>query len=215
MLKDVVFNNQKSAYDDWNIVLTKAEIPLPVPKTSVVDIKGADGSLDLSEVVTGDITYKNRVVKLTFEMLNDVDYDTLISDISNYLHGKNVTFTFNTDEDYYYKGRATINSWECVKRKGKIVLTIDCDPYKYLVLESVFILNLNNETKKIALPNQRKKVSPTLTVSGDITLIYDGVEYQLNGGEQQVLGFQLLESVTVVEFRGNGAVKIQYRQGCL
>ena len=67
MLNDVIFND-KSAYSEWNIVLTKAEIPLPEPKLSTVDIKGADGLIDLSEVLTGDILYNNRQIKLTFEM---------------------------------------------------------------------------------------------------------------------------------------------------
>ena len=60
MLNDVVFNNQISAYDDWNIVLTKAEIPFPTAKTSTVDIKGADGLIDLSEV-TGIL---NTIIEL-------------------------------------------------------------------------------------------------------------------------------------------------------
>ena len=51
MLNDVIFNDEKSAYDEWNIVLTKPEIPLPEPKTSTVDIKGANGLLDLSEAL--------------------------------------------------------------------------------------------------------------------------------------------------------------------
>ena len=129
MINDVIFNNEKSAYDDWNIVLTKAEIPLPTPKTSIVDIKGADGVLDLTEALTGDVQYNNRPIKLTFEMMDDTDYSTLISDISNYLHGKVVTVTLSNDDDYYYRGRATINQWECVKRKGKIVIQIDSEPY--------------------------------------------------------------------------------------
>ena len=70
MLNDVIFNNEKSAFYDWNIVLTKAEIPLPTPKTYTVDIKGADGVLDLTEALTGDVQYNNRQIKLTFEMMD-------------------------------------------------------------------------------------------------------------------------------------------------
>ena len=91
MLNDVIFNDEKSAYDEWNIVLTKPEIPLPEPKTSTVDIKGANGLLDLSEALTGDILYNNRTIKLNFEMMDDTDFYDLISDISNYLHGRVVT----------------------------------------------------------------------------------------------------------------------------
>ena len=137
MLNDVIFNNEKSAFYDWNIVLTKAEIPLPTPKTSIVDIKGADGVLDLTDALTGDVQYNNRAIKLTFEMMDDTDFYDLISDISNYLHGRVVTVRLTKDEDYYYIGRATINQWECIKRKGKIVISVDCEPYKYAVIETI------------------------------------------------------------------------------
>ena len=215
MINDVVFNNEISAYDDWNIVLVKSEIPLPNAKTSTVDIKGSDGLLDLSEVLTGDIKYNNRTAKLTFELLDDVDYNILISNISNYLHGKNITFVISNDDGYYYTGRASINSWECNKRKGKIVITVNCNPYKYNVRESVVTVSLNDETKVITLKNQRKIICPNLDVTGTITLILNGVEYELQEGEQQLLNFTLHEGDNVVKFNGTGTVKISYRMGCL
>lgn len=214
-MNDVIFNNDKSAYDDWNIVLTGANVPLPVPKTATVDIKGADGVLDLSEVLTGDVTYNNRVITLNFDMLNDSDYYTLISNIANYLHGRNVTVRFTNDDDFYYIGRASINEWECVKRIGKIVIQVDCDPYKYKVNETIVTVNLNNEVKGVTLHNLRKRVSPTLDVVGNVTMIFNGVEYQLNAGKQQLLNFVLTKDKTLVSFRGTGTVKITYRQGAL
>ena len=214
MLNDVIFND-KSAYNEWNIVLTKTEIPLPTVKTSTVDIKGADGVLDLSEVLTGDVLYNNRTIKLTFEMLNDNDYYGLITEISNYLHGKMVTVTLSNDEDYYYKGRASINSWECVKRKGTIVITVDCEPYKYQQLETVMTVSVTNQLKTITLINSRKKVSPKLTVTGTITLTIDGVDYDLSEGKHQLINFKLHEGNNAVKVRGNGTLVITYRQGAL
>ena len=215
MINDVIFDNKISAYDDWNIVLVKSEIPLPTVKTSTVDIKGADGLLDLSNVLTGDIKYNNRTVKLTFELLDDVDYNLLISKISNYLHGKNITFVISNDDTYYYTGRASINSCECNKRKGKIVISVNCNPYKYNVRESVITVSLKNETKVITLKNQRKTICPDLVVTGTITLIINGVEYELQEGEQQLLNFTLREGDNIVKVKGTGAVKISYRMGCL
>ena len=215
MLNDVIFNNEKSAYDDWNIVLTKAEIPLPTPKTSIVDIKGADGVIDLTEALTGDVQYNNRPIKLTFEMMDDTDYSTLISDISNYLHGKVVTVTLSNDDDYYYRGRATINQWECVKRKGKIVIQIDSEPYKYLVTETVRTITVNNQTKNITLPNSRKRVCPILNVTGTITLTINGVDYELAEGKQQLVNFILVEGNNAIKISGNGTITITYRQGAL
>ena len=215
MLNDVIFNNKKSAYDEWNIVLTKADIPLPVPKTSTVDIKGADGLLDLSEVLTGDILYNNRQIKLTFSMMDDTDYYELITNISNYLHGRIVTFRLTKDDSYYYIGRASISEWECVKRKGIIVITVDCEPYKYALYETIRTINLSDQTKTISLPNSRKRVCPTINVTGTVKLIIDDVEYSLAEGKQQLINFMLVEGDNVVKLKGNGTVVITYRQGAL
>lgn len=215
MLNDVIFNNEKSAYYDWNIVLTKAEIPLPTPKTSTVDIKGADGVLDLTEALTGDVQYNNRAIKLTFEMMDDADYYDLISEIGNYIHGQRITFNLSNDEDYYYIGRATINQWECVKRKGKIVIQVDCEPYKYAVIETVRTVSVTGKTKSITLINSRKRVCPTLTVTGTITLTINGVDYELSEGKQQLINFRLIEGNNVVKVSGNGTLTISYRQGAL
>ena len=213
MLNDVIFNNEKSAYDEWNIVLTKADIPLPKPKTSLVEIKGADGVLDLSEVLTGDILYNNRTITLTFEMMDDTDYYDLISDITNYLHGKKVTISQTNDEDYYYVGRASISQWQCIKRQGIIVITVDAEPYKYSVTETTMIVNVANQTKTITLQNNRKRVCPMLNVTGTITLTINGVNYKLAEGKQQLSNFRLVEGNNVVKVSGNGTLTITYRQG--
>ena len=215
MINDVIFNDDKSAYDDWNIVLTKAEIPLPTAKTSTVNIKGSDGVLDLSEVLTGDVLYNNRTIKLTFEMMDDTDYYDLISNISNYLHGKRITVNLTNDEDYYYVGRASISNWECVKRQGKIVIDVDCDPYKYAVTETTMIVNVANQTKTITLSNSRKRVCPNLNVTGTITLTIDDAEYELSEGQQQLVNFRLIEGNNTIKVSGNGTVVISYRQGAL
>lgn len=213
MLRDVIFNNNISAYGDWNIVLTKAEIPPPTPKTMSVEIKGADGVIDLSEVLTDDIKYKNRTIKLTFEVLNDTQYYSITSEVAKYLHGKKVTFRINNDDSYYYTGRAFINSWECVKRKGIIVVTVDADPYKYEVTEKIINVNLNNETKDLIIINGRKHICPTLDVTGLVNLIWNGVTYTLSEGKQQVIRFVLKEDKNFVSFTGTGTVKITYRKG--
>lgn len=215
MLNDVIFNDEKSAYDEWNIVLTKPEIPLPEPKTSTVDIKGANGLLDLSEALTGDILYNNRTIKLNFEMMDDTDFYDLISDISNYLHGRVVTVRLTKDEDYYYIGRASINNWECVKRKGIIVITVNCEPFKYAVQETIRTVNVIHETKTITLPNSRKRVCPNIEATGTVKLILGDAEYDLVEGQQQLINFMLVEGDNIVKISGNGTVRITYRQGAL
>lgn len=213
MLHDVIFNNEISAYEDWNIVLTKIELPPPEPKTMSVEIKGADGEIDLSEVLTDDIKFKNRTIKLTFEVMDDKEYYSITSEMSKYLHGKKMTVRLSNDEDYYYTGRASINSWECVKRKGTIVVSVDADPYKYDVIERIFNVTLNNETKTIVLINGRKHICPILDVTGSVNLVWQDKTYTLSEGKQQVLRFVLKEGNNTVTFNGTGKVKITYRRG--
>lgn len=215
MLNDVIFNNEKSAYYDWNIILTKASIPLPSVKTSAVDIKGANGVLDLSEVLTGDVCYGNRDIELAFAMLEDEDYYSTVSKIANYLHGKRVTMKLTNDEDYFYSGRTAISDWEYSPGKGMLVIAMSADPFKYSVTESNVFVNLNNETKSLTLPNKRMRVSPTLIVEGSVTMTFEGKTYSLQTGEQQLLNFVLSEGNNNVSFSGTGSVKINYRQGAL
>ena len=214
MLNDVTFN-EKSAQYDWNIVLTKAEIPLPVVKTALVDIKGANGILDLSETLTGDVVYGNREIKLTFEMMNDSDYNKLITDIANDIHGKKIKLSFRFDPEYYYIGRAYIDSWEHIKQLGVIVIGVNAEPYKYYKYETNHMITVNGSNKLINLRNDRMRVSPTLDVSGNITMTFEGKSYQLAEGRQQILNFTLNEGDNLVNFNGNGTVKITYRKGCL
>ena len=214
MVKDVIFNNEISAYDDWNIVLTKVEIPFPKAKTSTVDIKGADGVLDLSEALTGDIKYSNREIKLTFELLDDSEYESLISKIGAYVHGKKITFQLTNDDLYYYVGRASINEWECVKRKGKIVISIDCDPYKYKVNETIINVAVNGENT-IILTNERQRVYPSLSVQGNVIMTWNNTTYELSDGVYKLLTFYLVEGDNIINLNGNGSVKFTYRMGAL
>lgn len=213
MLNDVIFNDKSARYD-WNIVLTKAVIPLPSVKSVMVDIKGADGILDLSEVLTDDVVYSNRNIKLTFALMDVNDYPTLISEISNYIHGKKIKISLMTDSEYYYVGRAYIDQYECANNVGTIVIGMSAEPYKYYKNETVCILTVNGNTT-VKLNNDRMRVLPTLTVSGTVTMSFEGKEYQLSEGEQQILNFTLKEGDNLVTFSGTGAVKINYRKGRL
>ena len=184
-------------------------------KISTVDIKGADGVLDLSEALTGDIKYSNREIKLTFELLDDSEYESLISKIGAYVHGKKITFQLTNDDLYYYVGRASINDWECVKRKGKIVISVDCEPYKYRMNETIINVNLLNETKNIILTNERQRVYPSLSVQGNVVMTWNNTTYELSDGIYKLLTFYLTEGDNIINLSGNGSIKFTYRMGAL
>ena len=214
MINDVIFNNEISALRDWNIVLTKSEISFPKAKKSTVDIKGSDGVLDLSEALSGEIKYSNREIKLTFELLDDSEYNDLLREIGAYVHGKKIKFQLTNDNLYYYTGRASIDTWECVQRKGKIVISVDCEPYKYRVDETI-INEVVNGTKTVILTNERKRVHPTISVHGSVTITWNNSNFELSNGVYELLTFCLIEGDNIISLNGNGSVKFTYRMGAL
>lgn len=145
MIHDVIFNynetDAKSAYKDWNMVLTNVDDTLPEPKTTTVDIKGADGVLDLSTVATGDIQYNNRKLSLTFEMMKSNDYNETKREIVNYLHGKTIKLNLTSDSGYFFEGRATVNKWECSGVKRTIVIDLDAYPFRKRKFEVLLVGN--------------------------------------------------------------------------
>lgn len=86
---------------DWGCAITNSDIiSVPEPNLTVLEIPGRNGRLDLSEALTGDITYGNRTIKL--ELAVSVNISTWFNKcdyIFRNFHGKivTVTFTINTD----------------------------------------------------------------------------------------------------------------------
>ena len=219
MMNDVIFNHDKtdpiSAFDDWDLVLTKVENPLPTPKLVTVDIKGADGKLDLSEVATGELRYNNRNIKLTFEMMDVKNYHGLMSNISHHIHGKMITMLFTNDDSYYYSGRATISKWECSKNKGTVVIDVDAYPYKRAVHEINISFSFNGETVKYFDAYTTEKICPKLKVTGTANIIigdtiisYTDGTYSIN----EILIHGGVNSITLAD-GSNGSITLTYRSG--
>lgn len=222
----------KNSYDDFGLILTDKDIGFPEPKLEEVDVIGADGVIDLSEVLNDDIKYKTRKLQFTFTVLKGNKYwASTVADIANYLHGKKLRIQMDFDPAYYYTGRCKINSFKTSKRLCTITIDAECEPYRLDIngngekwLWDTFsfqngFIRVNavtvNGSLQVSLQNQRKIVSPTFTCSTAMTVTFDGVTYNLPKGKTQVLGIRLQYGTNYVTFKGNGTVKIEYQGGAL
>lgn len=113
----------------------------PPPKTYYVDIPYANGKLDLTECLFGDVAYGNRTQEFVFYII-DIDmsnYEGIKSDITSFLHGRAYDYEMTMDPGYAYHGRFTINSFERVtgfdKKVCCIKMSIDADPFKRKLYE--------------------------------------------------------------------------------
>lgn len=222
----------KNSYDDFGLILTDKDIGFPEPKLEEVDVIGADGVIDLSEVLNDDIKYKTRKLQFTFTVLKGNKYwASTVADVANYLHGKKLRIQMDFDPAYYYTGRCKINSFKTSKRLCTITIDAKCEPYRLDIngngekwLWDTFsfqngFIRVNtvtvNGSLQVNLQNQRKIVSPTFTCSTAMTVTFDGVTYNLPKGKTQVLGIRLQYGTNYVTFKGNGTVKIEYQGGAL
>lgn len=222
----------KNSYDDFGLILTDKNIGFPEPKLEEVDVIGADGIIDLSEVLNDDIKYKTRKLQFTFTVLKGSKYwASTVADVANYLHGKKLRIQMDFDPAYYYTGRCKINSFKTSKRLCTITIDAECEPYRldingngekwlwdtfsfqngFIRVSAVTV----NGSLQVNLQNQRKIVSPTFTCSTAMTVTFDGVTYNLPKGKTQVLGIRLQYGTNYVTFKGNGTVKIEYQGGAL
>ena len=86
-----VFFDGKDTYTEYGLLLASKSISLPEVRTNMIDVPGRDGLLDASEVLSGEVTYKNRTIKLKLIGVDSVSgkkWPATISDFCNKVHGK-------------------------------------------------------------------------------------------------------------------------------
>lgn len=142
MYHSITFGN-KNTWDDWHIVpASRPTFGMPPLKERYVDLPGVDGSIDLTEAVTGYPVYGNRTGSFEFIVMNEWyasdgtytrgEWQERYSEIANYLHGHTMHAILEDDPQYYYEGRFKLNEWRSEKDYSRIVIEYNVNPYKWL-----------------------------------------------------------------------------------
>ena len=209
----VKFDNFHSYYD-FSLILSSKKIGVPQPKTELLEVPGADETLDFTEFF-GDVKFDNR--KLEFEFTTLVpqsEFMQLFSIIQNALNGKRMKIVLDEDPDFYYSGRISVKEWLADKSIGKITIECDCNPYK-LKLKKTVITNAVSTEKTVTLPNLRKHVVPLFKSNAEITIEHNENSYSMSTGESKIPSIVLKEGENTLKLKGNGTVTIEYQEGGL
>ena len=205
------------SFDDLSLVLSGKDIPPATPKTTYIDIPGADGSLDLTEA-HGEVKFKDRDCKFTFTMLpsDTTDWEEKKTEISNLLNGKVCKITLDTDEDYYFEGRCTVDDYLQDRNLKQFVITAKVKPYKFKQYVTVVTVTLSGTPKSVHLSNGRRAVSPTIECTNDNTVIVFGdATFNLSKGTHKLLDIRLKEDINTLTVSGAGTVTFSYQEGDL
>lgn len=125
--------NGMNTWDMWHMApKSRPFVAAPQVKTEYVDVPGADGSLDYTEVLTGKPRYANRTGQWEFIIDNfGQEWYSLYSEILTKLHGKYFDeIVLEDDPDYKWKGRLTVTGQFGNKDYSSVTIAYNLDPYK-------------------------------------------------------------------------------------
>lgn len=191
-----VFFDGKDTYAEYGLLLASKSISLPEVRTNMIDVPGRDGLLDASEVLAGEVTYKNRTIKLRLIGVDTVSgkkWPATISDFCNKVHGKRVKVTFPEDTTHYYSGRCFVGQVDLVKMRQTIPVTVDCDPWKYKNAPTTVTGTVpESGTLSLTLANERRPVVPAVEVSAAATITFGGKDIAVGAGTHRSLDIRLV-----------------------
>ena len=131
MYHSITFGD-KNTWTDWHLIPDSRPVfNPPSVKTKIVEIPGSDGTLDMTESLTGFPLYNDRTGSFVFNVENGhQDWQKLYSSIMGHLHGKKLRAVLEDDPNYYYEGRFWVENWESGKANSKITIGYQVAPYK-------------------------------------------------------------------------------------
>lgn len=215
----VLFDNIHSFFD-LALILSAVEITPAKPKVTYVNIPGADGSIDLSEV-HGEVKYSDRTLKFTFTMnpagdLSERAWEEKKTEISNLLNGKACKITLDKDPDYYWQGRCTVDSYKSNKRVRQFVISAAVRPYKMKQKETIVSFALSSAEKTVKVRNSRKSVCPVIECTNNNTHItFGNATFAVNAGSRKLPDIIFTMGENELKLSGSGTVTFRFWEGDL
>lgn len=194
-------------------IIAPYEIPMPKVQTNYVSIPGRNGMLDLSESY-GSVKYSNRNFAITMYAVGD--YDVLVSELVNAVHGKSMNITFSKDSSFYYVARVDVSG--IAKHDGfcQITVSINAEPYKLKQSETTKSITGNGT---LTLTNLAMPVVPSITATAAATLActIGGVakSFSVPTGTTMLPELVLPAGNLAVTITTSGKVTFTYREGAL
>lgn len=221
---------EKDLYTDFDCILAHVSISAPTVRSKLVDVPLRNGKLDLTELLTDDVRYEDRDIKIDLKYIGEGVMHKQ-SEIANYLHGQRMQINFDEDANYFYIGRFTGFTYDVTNYGGKIHLTGTCDPFKYTIQSSLddwlwdpfdfeegYINELSNivvnGTKSITLIADKKGYAKVIS-NAQMSVTYKNKTVVIGVGTTTLYDFEFEEGDNVLTFTGSGTISIDYRGGKL
>lgn len=204
---------------DFHSIITDKDIPDPEPNTNYVKLDGMDGSLDLSESLTGEVTYSDRTLTASFwtDYGKRKDREELLRRVSSSLHGKKVQIIEPDDSEHYLLGRIKVKGKKNNLAYATYGIEAVCEPWRYSLTETVRRISVNSDDMVdfIFRNTGVKTVTPVITVEGDVNITCGENSVSLGTGSYKVSDIKLYQGTNIISVSGSGTVTFTYREATL
>ena len=203
---------------DWRLILTAKSITPPEPKTNYVQIDGMSGSLDLSESLTGEVTYEDRTITATFWTDNGTHKERtkLLRDIRIALHGRKIKIMEPDDPEHYFYGRVKIKSEKNILPYAELSIEFTCEPWRYAINDTVREVEVTETVTNVVINNNgAKTLNPIISVKGNVLITYNNNETTLSDGDYKISDIKLRHGFNIIGVSGSGTVTFTYKEADL
>lgn len=224
---------------DWGLIICNNDyLQEPEMESYYVQVPGRPGKLDYTDALTGRPVYSTRSIRIIFGGVRERrEWDIVISEYRNLLHGNLVKLVFDNDPGYFWQGRATIEEFDRTQRMGTFALAIrDADPYKYSVLDAgsdwlwdtfSFLDGVIDDGENLSFAEQFSftiseigmPFVPVIEVkrisSAALSMTANGKTYTLRTGENRFPDLIVDKNDVVLQFKGNALLSVKYRRRML
>ncbi len=203
---------------EWRLILTAKSITPPQAKTRYVSIDGMSGTLDLSESLTGEVTYNDRTVSASFLLAEGTfaERNRILREITNKLHGKKVKIIEPDDSDHYFLGRVSVIEPKNLLPYAEFSIEAVCEPWRYSIDDIVRRVDVDNQTVEIVITNNgAKTLSPEIAVTGLVDIVFNNGQVSLTDGTYKISDLKLYSGRNIIKVSGTGSVTFTYKEADL
>lgn len=177
-------------YSEYGLILcADLKISKPEPKFKYVSVPEMNGALDLTESLTGSVTYGQREISFNLFAAYDVisgrpsppdeeNFTIILARFSEFIHGKKHKVWFPDDSSFYFEGRLKVGDKGSF-RSGIIPVSMTAGAYKMknertLTLPQRVRIQVSNTGEPI-YPVFTKNTTGTAVVMIDYGTVYETV----------------------------------------
>lgn len=210
----IIFNDEEiHTGNDLDLVQEEKKIEKPKIQSHTVEVPGRNGLLNLTKGLTGRVMYYNRSLSFRYFGTGKRSYLLELDTLMSKYHGQTIRIIDDDYPGHYYEGEASVST----EIKGNYIiisLDVDAQPFRLKLTPTVYSRTISG-TVTIELDNESIEVFPTITVTAETSIVFNGVTFNLSAGSYTSDNIVFKAGTNTLRVSGTGTITIEYQEGAI